>query len=148
MTIAWVDRYFVSAYTTDEAGVATLAAAETSTSGDPNGTIRGRYASHTTNLNANADILLPWVVAAGSVWGFDVYVTAKGTGIRRKVKIDALVYGNGATATIDGAVDVVVKGTGTPTATIVVSGSAAYLRLSPGTASTVLWFFEVHAQQL
>jgi hypothetical protein len=146
--VAWLDRYFVSAQTQDQAGAAVLAATETYTSGDALVTVRGKYASTTTTANANHDIQMPWAIADGSVWCFELYVSAKGTGIRRKIKISALVYGNGATATIDGTPDNDAQGTGTPVASVVVAGSSVYLRLAPGTASSVIWGYEIRAQQL
>lgn len=148
--INWLDRYFVSAFVLDDNGVATLSPTETATSGDTVVTIRGKYGNASTTLNATTDILLPWSVSAGAVWGLEVYVTCKGTGVRRKIKISGIVYGVGAVATIDGTPDVDAKGTGTPTASLYVNGttSAIYLRITPGAAAAFTWGYEVRAQQL
>lgn len=146
--ITWLDRFFVSAYTLDANGVGQLAATEQYTSGDPNVTIRGKYGSALTTLSTATVIPLPWAVASGSVWAFEIYVTCKGTGVRRKIKISAIVWGNGSTATIDGTPDVDAKGTGTPTASITVSGSAAQLTITPGTAAAYTWGYEIRGQQL
>lgn len=148
--INWLDRFFVSAFTIDDNGIANLTATETATTGDAVATIRGKYASASTPNASVVDIALPWATSAGSVWGIEVYVTAKGTTTRRRIKLSALVYGVGAVATLDGAVVVDAVGTGTPTATVYVNGSTStiYLRLTPGTNAVYTWGYEIKAQQI
>jgi len=148
---SWLDRYFVSCFVPDEAGRAVLTATETITSGDPVVTIAGKYSNAATSANADLDITLPWSVAAGDVWALEVYITAKGTGIRRKIKLSGVLYHNGTGAAIDGTPDNDTKGTGTPAASLQVlggSGTSMVLRLTPGTASAVTWGYEVRAQKI
>ncbi len=145
----WVDQFFESAFVVDDQGVGRLVVSETTTSPDGAVKIRGKYASQVTPNNTVVKIPLPWTADAGTLWAIDVIVTAKGTGVRRRIKLSAIVYGVGAVATLDGDVDVDPKGTGASTATISVDGSTSVMTLELHPDNIVItWGFEVRGQQL
>ncbi len=145
----WLDREFSSAFVVNDDDVGELTITETKTSGDARVTIRGLYGSAATPNATVIEVPLPWTVVDGSLWAVEAYVTAKGTGIRRRIKIAALLYGDGTTATLESATDVVDLGTGDATADITVSGAGMRLELDPdGDATALIWGFEIRAQQL
>ncbi len=145
----WVDRYFQSAFILNDDGVGELTLKETATTGDPRVTIKGLYGSTTTPDATTVFVDLPWQVLDGELWAVSVYVSAKGTGIRRRITVEALVYGDDTTATLDDDPAVDTKGTGTATATLVVNGAAGMrLSLAPVAATALVWGFEVRAQRL
>lgn len=152
ITITWLDRYFVSALTVDEKGVAHLSVTETETTGDPLVDIFGKYASVETPDDADLEVTLPWTVADAELWNLELVVTAKSAdcAIRRRIKISALVWGDTGVATLDAAPTVDVTGTGNATATISVHGvgSTMRLELSPVDATPLIWGFEIRGQKL
>lgn len=150
LPLNWLDRYFVSAFVVDDRGVAQLTAVETATAGDALVTIRGSYGSVATPNSSVVTVDLPWTVGAAEVWGVDAIVTAKSAtaGIRRKIKISGIVWGNGATATLDASPELDTKGTGAATATLTVSGSTMRLEFTPGASTPLTWGFEIRGQQL
>lgn len=148
--IDWLDRYFVSAFTINDDGRAQLTATETETIGDDQVTIRGTYEGLSTPNASVVELAMPWLVAPNELWAIEVYVTCKSANcaIRRRIKLSALVWGDGATATLDAAPTSDITGTGTATATITVAGSAMRLELSPVAATPLVWGFELRAQKL
>lgn len=146
--IHWLERTFISAYTLDDNGVAQLSPTETKTNGDELVNIRGKYGSVSTS-NANAvQLALPWVVEDGELWFIKMIVTAKGAGVRRVIEVSALVYGDGAVATFDGAPGSAALGTGSADATLSVSGASILVEVQPVAATPLVWGFEVRGQQL
>ncbi len=148
--ITWLDRYFVSAFTIDENSVAHLSVTETETTGDPLCTIFGKYAGTQTPDASVVEVTLPWTVADGELWGLDVIVTAKSANcaIRRRIKLSAIVWGDGATATLDHVPYKDAKGTGNADATLTVDGSTMRIEINPVDATALTWGFEIRGQKL
>lgn len=145
---SFLGRYFESAFIVDEDDVGQLVITETSTAGDEIVTIRGKYKGTTT---PDADVLevpLPWTVADGSMWAIEIIATAKGTGIRRRIKVSAIVYGASGTAHLDDDPEVDEAGTGNATATLTVAAQTMVIALDPVDATPLHWGFEVRGQVL
>lgn len=147
---SWLDRYFFSAFVINDAGVAELSVTETTTTGDDYLEIPGKYGHALTPDDAELDVALPWTIEANEVRSLEIYITAKSAdaAIRRLIKVSAIVWGDGATATLDQAPTVVEAGTGNATATLTVSGSTMSLALDPVDATPLTWGYEVRSQKL
>lgn len=146
----WLDREFISAFTLNDQGVGELNITETATTGDPIVTITGKYTSQTTADASVVELALPWAVGPADLWALEAYVTAKSVdaAVRRCIKVSALVWGDGSTATLDATPTPVVSGTGNATATITVTGSTMRVELSPIDATPLVWGLEVRAQKI
>jgi actin-related protein len=133
----------------DEDGVATITATETSAA---DGTLLGLLGSATSPDATEIAFALPdtWEVEDAAVWAIELYAVAKSAdaAIRRRIKVSCIVWGDGATATLDAAPVVDELGTGNATATISVSGSTMTVTLQPVDATPLTWRFEVRGQKL
>lgn len=133
----------------DADGLATITATQTSAN---EGTLRGFVGAASTPNASVLEVALPgtWAVAANDVWSLEVYAVAKSANaaVRRRIKVTCVVYGNGATATLDDDPVVDPIGTGNATVTVSVSGSAMRVELTPVDATPLTWRFEVRGQKL
>lgn len=146
-SIGWLDRHFVSATTLDEDGIGHMNPTEFLADGDDKVTAH-TLIGHLPTTDATVQHVELFDVSADEVLAVDIVVTVGPAAQRARFKLSALIWGNGATATIDGTVDVDKKPPASAlAATITVSGSKVRLSLTGIAATDLTWGWEARAQR-
>lgn len=144
--LSWLDPFFQSAITVDDEGLGHNSVTEIVADSDPKVQPRDILKSAATTTATPLDVPL-FTIAAGEVWSVDVNVTVVGVAKRARIKITALVWGDGSTATLeaDPGLDIITNDAAI-TATVVVAGPNVSVELT-GIALALTWGINAHGQR-